>query len=723
MAYGLKYELFFSDVEKRKFKIEILQNGFVLDRFNTGVQPTKLVGTGSPAVIEWDSDDDIYSPIIGSRCILNLFITDASAYDEFYKAGEREYKVRILEYTSFGSDLDKEVNQWDLIDQVWEGKLGSEVYYNAIWEGFIVTDRYQEAIISTPYEIKLEAIDGLGTLNVFDAPFPTSNTNDKEKLFFYLKEILKLTGHEFDIYISNDIRKDGGATNDTIFHDIEVDRYIFSDKNLVLMDAKKALRLLLKMTNSRIFQSFGRWYVISNSNLIDNRIVQGTVAPSADDVVNEPDETLPTPPHSAPDVSIDGASTMYYNTGTNYRLIAVNSGSDVVKWTWNLPGGGTLVQTDTTSQFFGQYELGTVSSSEDGDSYTVTGEDANGNTDTSAAFVLNVEEQTTTPTQSQTGEVADDSPDANTPSELTNVSYDFRINANANFNVSNAYVSPHDAIISYGAAEAGDAFTTSFDVVSLTGEFTSASQITTASITGGHTVTKQLIGEFIRITVTGTLPVGGATESLFLTGAANVQQFTTSYTLSSSVSNSSNAPSPANLSVTGGEGESYSMNITYTAQSGYEWTGLGNIQVVASANIGQVISVDRESSSTMIIRISGAQGVADQSATITVTGAAVFATPATSITISPDGTQDVSESGGSFDVSITADGGFTVVTPNEWIHPSITQGATDTTFMRVDFDRNLRRNTRTGYIYLRPRGSSTNLATLTLTQESSIETQ
>ena len=85
MAYGLKYELFFSDVEKRKFKIEILQNGFVLDRFNTGVQPTKLVGTGSPAVIEWDSDDDIYSPIIGSRCILNLFITDASAYDEFYK--------------------------------------------------------------------------------------------------------------------------------------------------------------------------------------------------------------------------------------------------------------------------------------------------------------------------------------------------------------------------------------------------------------------------------------------------------------------------------------------------------------------------------------------------------------------------------------------------------------------------------------------------------------
>ena len=508
-------------------------------------------------------------------------------------------------------------------------------------KGYIVNDGYQEAVITPPYEIQLEAIDGLGTLDVFDAPYPDDNTNDKEPLFNYLRDILKLTGHEFQIYIANDIRKDGGSTNDTIFHDIEVDRYIFSNKNLTLMDAKKALKLILKMTNSRIFQSFGRWYVISNSNLIDNRIIQGTVAPSADDVVIEPTETLVTPPHSAPDVRIDGAPTMYYNNGANYRLIAQNSGSEVVKWTWNLAGGGTLVQTDTTSQFFGIYELGTVSQSEDGDSYTVTGEDADGNTDTSDAFVLNVEEETATPTQGQTGEVPSGDTNENTPSTLTNVSYDFRINANAAFNVTDAYVSPHDSIISYGAAEAGDAFTTSFDVVSLTGEFTSVEQITTAGITGGHTVTKQLIGEFIRVTVTGTLPVGGTTETLTLVGAANVQQFSTTVTLSASVSNASYAASPASLISTGGVGETYSMNITYTAQSGYEWTGLGNIQVVASSNIGQVVSVDRQSSSVMIVRISGAQGITDQSATLTVTGAAVFANPASSITISPSGTEDV----------------------------------------------------------------------------------
>ena len=86
MAYEIKYELFFTDVENNKFKIEILEKDFILDRFNAGVQPTQLIGTATPAVIEWDAEDDIYNPIIGSRCILNFFVTDTRTYDDFYKA-------------------------------------------------------------------------------------------------------------------------------------------------------------------------------------------------------------------------------------------------------------------------------------------------------------------------------------------------------------------------------------------------------------------------------------------------------------------------------------------------------------------------------------------------------------------------------------------------------------------------------------------------------------
>ena len=108
MSYALKYQLFFTDVENNKFKIEIHQKDFVLDPFGLGTQPTELIGSGNPAQIKWDADDDIYSPIIGSRCLLNFFVTDTKTYDDFYKSGEREYKVKILEYASYGKDWDQE---------------------------------------------------------------------------------------------------------------------------------------------------------------------------------------------------------------------------------------------------------------------------------------------------------------------------------------------------------------------------------------------------------------------------------------------------------------------------------------------------------------------------------------------------------------------------------------------------------------------------------------
>ena len=254
------------------------------------------------------------------------------------------------------------------------------------------------------------------------------------------------------------------------------------------------------MTNSRIFQSFAKWYVVNNSSLIDNRIVQGTIAPSVVDVVNEPAAPVAVPVYGSPDVSIDGVAQMYHNTNTSYRLIAVeNGGTKVIKWTWNLPGGGTIIQNDPTNQFFGEYSLGLVSASQDGESYTVTGEDANGQTDTSAAFVLNIDTfnfVVDPPSQVDTGESSSDN-DLNVPSVLQDVSYDLRINADANFNVTNAFVSPANGTLSFGAGEVGDPFTMNFNVFSNTGEFTSASQLTGVSVTGGFNVSHALNGDFI----------------------------------------------------------------------------------------------------------------------------------------------------------------------------------------------------------------------------------
>lgn len=695
MAYGVKYELFFSDIERRKLKIEILEKNY------TG-EPSAIVGTGSPAVIEWDADDDIYSPIIGSRCKLSFFVTDLVTYDEFYKSDERQYKVKILYYNSYGGNYEDEVGVWSSMDVIWDAEVGQEYYYQPIWEGFLVVDRYQESIITPPYELNLEAIDGLGTLQGFDAPISTETTSNTESLFYYLKEILKLTGHEFDIYIANDIRKATSPPDDeTIFHDIEVNEYGLFNKNMTLRSAKDVLEQILQITNSRIFQSYGRWYVVSNSNLIDNTINLATTGPSGDDNTDDPQEPTPEAVYTQPNITIDGSDPMY--EGTSYFLYVRNSGTVPVSYEWTLPDSSTITTTAP------QLSLGVVSvSDDDGDIYSVEATDANSQTDT-ANFTLNVDARPV---------VTDPDPPQD---ETDDTNYSFVINAVNG--VTGAYVSPLKGTIDYPAGDVGTAFTMLFDVVSLTGEFTSVSQLTSATLTstsGSYNVATALVGDFIRVTITGNLPSGGGTETLNLVGASDVQQFTMSFTRAGTVSNSSFSLNPTDLSETGGTGKPYAMSITYTAASGYEWTGLGNIQILSSADIGQQITTQITNATTLVVNVTGEIGIADQSATLTISGTPIYANPATTITIDPSARFDFTSSGGYFDVSITVDGSFVIVPSFTWITLSVAAGAPDTTTLRVYVEPNNTTSARVGTLIFYPRGSSVPLTTLRFDQESNI---
>ena len=56
-----KFELYFSDQNNRPVLVQILKKNYDGDVFN-------LIGTDNPVEVIWDSDDDIYSPIRGSRC-------------------------------------------------------------------------------------------------------------------------------------------------------------------------------------------------------------------------------------------------------------------------------------------------------------------------------------------------------------------------------------------------------------------------------------------------------------------------------------------------------------------------------------------------------------------------------------------------------------------------------------------------------------------------------
>ena len=105
MAYGVKYELIFSDVLGYPKKVEILKKDY------TG-EVLPMIGGAEPVTIKWNSKDDFYKPLIGSQCTLDLIVTDQIQYDDFYKFDEREYKVKI----SYSESISKSYSDRVLAD-------------------------------------------------------------------------------------------------------------------------------------------------------------------------------------------------------------------------------------------------------------------------------------------------------------------------------------------------------------------------------------------------------------------------------------------------------------------------------------------------------------------------------------------------------------------------------------------------------------------------------
>ena len=241
MAYGVKFRLEFSDDLENGKKIEILKDGYTGTVYD-------LVGTNDPVQISWDQDDNFYDPIIGSTCQINLFVTDTTNYDDFYIADEREYKIKI-------SYKDSSNN------------------YQTYWQGWLLVDQFQEAVTSTPFPITLRGYDALGSLNGFTQPLTTSSGVQITGSFMvFIHEILENIDLGFDIYVSNDIQKDGASSGYNIFDQASCGADSFFSDGVDPKNCKEVLEQILKFTNSRIFQSYGRWYIINNSSYSEQSV-------------------------------------------------------------------------------------------------------------------------------------------------------------------------------------------------------------------------------------------------------------------------------------------------------------------------------------------------------------------------------------------------------------------------------------------------------------------
>jgi hypothetical protein len=683
-TWNPKFELYFSDQNNRPVLVQILKKNYDGDVFN-------LVGTDNPVEVIWDSDDDIYSPIRGSRCKLNLLITDFSEFDDFYKTDEREYRVDIYYYNSAGDVYEELELRPDLVKINYDAEFGKALFWEPYWSGFIVVDRWQEAMTTTPYEVTLEAIDGLGTIEGFDAPSPFKNNffetateflDPTKTLFYYVSEILKKTGHRFDLKIANDIRKFDSSTDtisdkfslteqSTIFHDITINDIPLYNQNLDFRNCKEVLEFILRLTNSRIFQSYGCWYIISNSNLIDNTIDQQTVCPSgADSLIDdnasitfgeEQDIVLPV---YAPDLLINGRTTA--NTDGLFHFFVSNLGSDLVSGTWTLPDGST--QTDNRRVPKISF---TPLLSYNNQTISFTGINSTGSdTDTKTLTI--------------------GTPPTPQPGAIGGVFTLLVLKSNT----SNIIVFPVKQQIQYTASQVGDPFSfdillrpftfyadytfTSLDQVSAVCRFTKGEFSTEV-----HTTTKAFLGSDIKITVSGTIPTFPQTNYLHLGGSPNEKQFTTTVNITNNTSNTT--IDKTQLVFSGLKNSSFAGNVKLTATGTREFARASDVSGLISGNYsppdGIIVSDSFFSSSLLLqninpdyeykdytIGVDGRIGSEDQTVTLVLSGGPGGSTvQASSAQFFPGGPAKVDANAGSLRIRVIHSGRVTISQSSDWL--------------------------------------------------------
>lgn len=239
--YRNKYILTFDDdYNDFNYRLVIQKRGY------TGaVLP--MIGTNDPVVLEWDGDDDFYQPIKGSKCSINLFVTDDVFYDAFHEYNEREYKVFL---------------QWYGYNNIGKGPQT----WNTFWTGWLVADTYQEAVLTKPYPISLTAVDGLGTLDdvvlrpeKWQPQFGGSD-NDYPYQIDLIAHILGTLNLNLQIRAVHEWAP-------WAILGLKQERFNFDSffENGKKLTAKEALSAILKSTNSRIFQSDNYWTIIPNS--------------------------------------------------------------------------------------------------------------------------------------------------------------------------------------------------------------------------------------------------------------------------------------------------------------------------------------------------------------------------------------------------------------------------------------------------------------------------
>ena len=269
MAYGLRFQDDFFDVDEHKWKLKIYKRDY------TGSVETNTLTLGPDAVkIDWQQKgDDFFSPLIGSSCKISMYVTEDSG-GTFWQDEDTNWESADFTWEETNFDFVQPINDREYkIEVLYASSYSSGAYqYTSYWTGFIIQDQYRLPLKGFPYLIEFYASDLLGTLKGYSYEGTTERPNCMEVIKECMKNINEQNASgdsaaclQFDYQTLCRIKPNTSVSNGDPFLQTYIrSKEAMNDENDIAIDCKTILESILQMFNCRMFQRGGKWVIISN---------------------------------------------------------------------------------------------------------------------------------------------------------------------------------------------------------------------------------------------------------------------------------------------------------------------------------------------------------------------------------------------------------------------------------------------------------------------------
>ncbi len=215
MAYGAKWKFMFDSSNGVETTVWISKNGY------SGSVTSRALGKAPVIKQSMSGRIKTLSLSLQVECRVD------GEFSEFYTTNPREFKVEVFRGNT------------------------------SIFEGFLVTEIFSEPLIAPPYDVSINAVDGLSELKMIDFT-PTGS----QKLIAHLKALLDNTGASNTMQLVSGLRFGAGLAIDFV-------RYAMI--NLDYMEGKncyEVLEYILTTIHATVQWYADRWLIIRENDVV-----------------------------------------------------------------------------------------------------------------------------------------------------------------------------------------------------------------------------------------------------------------------------------------------------------------------------------------------------------------------------------------------------------------------------------------------------------------------